>query len=157
MNLTIFESYVVNSEMEWEAAQSGMLNISNLIFDSSVLSSYSSSTDSEKIIPKSKVKPLRIVTLDFESVRQERWDLSLPKLHQHCHYTWLWDSSFSVNINKWITSPVYTAYRCDSNDGFGDSIIIAKKNLIFEEIKINQVDPNSWLLSMLSLSTNLSY
>ena len=111
MNLTIFESYVVNSEMEWEAAQSGMLNISNLIFNSSILSSYSSSTDSEKIIPKSKVKPLRIVTLDFESM--------FDKKDEICHflnYTNIaiilgCETHLSPSISTSELLPLYTQHR----------------------------------------------
>ena len=64
MNLTIFESYVKNSEMEWECAQCDMSNISNLIFDSTI----SSSTESEEIRPKTQVRSLRIVTLTFQSM-----------------------------------------------------------------------------------------
>ena len=41
-----------------------------------------------------------------------------------------------------LLHPVYTAYRCDRDDGYGGSIIITKKNLIIEEIKTNQVNPN---------------
>ena len=79
MNLTIFESYVKNSEMEWECAQCGMPNISNLIFDSTVSSSYSSSINSDKIIPKSKAKSLRIVTLNFQSMFNKKDEMSSPK------------------------------------------------------------------------------
>ena len=45
-----------------------MPNISNSIFDSTISFSYSSSTNSEEIIPKSKAKSLRIVTLNFQSM-----------------------------------------------------------------------------------------
>ena len=45
-----------------------MSNISSSIFDSTISSSYSSNTDSEEIIPKSKAKSLRTVTLNFQSM-----------------------------------------------------------------------------------------
>ena len=45
-----------------------MPNISNSIFDSTISSNYSSSTDSEEIISKSKVKSSRIVTHNFQNM-----------------------------------------------------------------------------------------
>ena len=78
MNLTIFESYVKKSEMECECARCGMPNISNSIFDSTISSNYSSSTDSEEIIPKSKVKSLRIVTHNFQNMFNKKDEI--------CHF-----------------------------------------------------------------------
>ena len=56
-----------------------MPNISNLIFDSTVSFSYSSSINSDKIIPKSKAKSLRIVTLNFQSMFNKKDEMSSPK------------------------------------------------------------------------------
>ena len=47
----------------------------------------------------------------------------------------------SVSTSK-LLPPGYTAYRCNRGHGFGGFIIIAKKNLIIEEIKTNQENPS---------------
>ena len=54
----------------------------------------------------------------------------------------MWDPSLSFSLNKWAPPPVYTTYRCDEDDCYGGSIIIAKKNLIIVEIKTNQMNTN---------------
>lgn len=56
-----------------EHAQCGMPNILNLTIDSTISFSYSSSTDSHEIIPKSKAKIVENCDPQFsEYVQQER-------------------------------------------------------------------------------------
>ena len=120
--------------MEWECAQCGMPNISNSIFDSSISSSYSSSTNSEEIIPKSKAKSLRIVTLNFQSMFNKKDEICHLLNDNNTDFILVCETHLSPSIStSELLPPVYTVYRCDRDDGYGGSIIIAKKNLIIEE------------------------
>ena len=102
-----------------------------------------SSTNSEEIIPKSKAKSLRIVTLNFQSMFNKKDEI--------CHLLNVSNIDIILGCEAHLSPlistsellpPVYIAYRCDRDDGYEGSIIIEKKNLITEKIKTNQVNPN---------------
>lgn len=115
-----------------------MPNISNLIFDSTISSSYSSSTDSDKVIAKPKAKSLRTMTLNFQS-RLNKKDEICQSLNDNnidnilgCEI----HLSPSVSTSD-LLPPVYKLHWCDRDDGYGESIIIAKKSVIIKETKTN--------------------
>ena len=124
--------------MECECAQCDMPNISNSIFDSTISSSYSSSTNSEEIIPKSIAKSLRIVTLNFQSVFSKKDEICLFLNDNNIDIILGCETHIfpSISTSEFLP-PIYTAYRCDRDEGYGGSIIIPKKNLIIVEIKAN--------------------
>ena len=121
--------------MKQECALCGMPNISNLIFDSSISSNYSFITNSEYQSSKSKAKSLRIVTLNFQSMFNKKDEICHLLNGNNIDIILGCETHLSPSIStSELLPPVYTAHRCDRDDGYGGSIIIAKKNLVIEEI-----------------------
>ena len=115
-----------------------MPNMSNLIFEGTMLSGHSSSADSEEMIVKSKAKSLSIMTFHFQSMFNKKDEI----------YHFLNDNNIdnilggkthlfpSVSASE-LLPPVYTAYRCETDNGYGGSIITEKKNLIIKKQKLS--------------------
>ena len=61
---------------------------------------------------------------------------------------------FSISSSEFLP-PVYTAYMCDRDVGYRRSIITAKKDLIIEEFRTNQENPNQ-LVAILNISVIIS-
>lgn len=116
-------------------------NISDLIFDTTISSGYSSNTDSDKVIAKPKAKSLRTMTLNFQS-RLNKKDKICQSLNDNnidnilgCEI----HLPLSVSTSD-LLSPVYTPHWCDRDNGYGESIIIAKKSVIIKETKTNKIN-----------------
>ena len=96
-----------------------------------------------EMIPKPRAKSLRIVTLNFQSMFNKKDEICHLLNDNNTDIILVCETHLSPSIStSELLPPVYTVYRCDRDDGYGGSIIIAKKDLIIEEIKTNQVNPN---------------
>ena len=140
MSSTIFECYKnATIEMQWIYIRCGLPNISASLFDSS-MSSINSSLNLDEDMLRVKSKSLRVVTVNFQSIYNKKDELSSFLIENDIDIVLGSETHLSPSINNTEIPPppMYTCYRRDPADGWGGVIIIIKKSLTVEEIKINK-------------------
>ena len=139
MNSTIFECYAnATIEMQWTCIKCGPPNISVSLFDSS-MSSINSNLNLDDEMLRVKSKYLWVVTFKFQSIYNKKDEVSSFLIENDVDIVLGSKTRLSPSTNSAeILPPTYTSYRRDRADGWGGLIVITKKNLTVEEIKINK-------------------
>ena len=103
------------------------------------MSSITSSVNLGEDMLRVKSKSLRVVTANFQSIYNKKDELNSFLIENDIDIVLGSETHLSPSINNAeILPPMYTSYRRDRADGWGGVIIITKKNLTVEEIKINK-------------------
>ena len=103
------------------------------------MSSINSSVNLGEDMLRVKSKSLRVVTANFQSIYNKKDELNSFLIENDIDIVLRSETHLSPSINNAeILPPMYTSYRRDRADGWGGVIIITKKNLTVEEIKINK-------------------
>ena len=139
MNSTIFECYTnATIEMQWRCIKCGLPNISASLFDSSMPSTNSSLNLDEDML-RVKSKSLKVVTVNFQSIYNKKDELSSYLIENDVEIVLGSETHLSPSVNNAeVLPPMYTSYRRDRADGWVGVIIITKKKLTVEKIKINK-------------------
>ena len=104
------------------------------------MSSINSSLNLDEYILRVKSKSLRVVTVNSQSIYNKNDELSSFLIENDVDIVLGYETHLSPSINNAeILPPMYTSYRRGRADDWGGVIIITKKNLPTEEIKINKV------------------
>ena len=92
-------------------------------------------TGKNKPISKHKAEHLKILVINFQSIRNKKDELTLLLSENDIDIVLGSETHLKENISdNEILHPAYTCYRRD-NDGYGGAIIITKKELIVEEVR----------------------
>ena len=103
------------------------------------MSSIKSSLNLDKDMLRVKSKSLRVATVTFQSIYNKKDELSSFLIEIDIDIVLGSETHLSSSINNaGILPPMNTSYRRDRADGWGGVIIITKKNLTVEKIKINK-------------------
>ena len=138
-NSTTFDCYTnATIEMQWRCIKCGLPNISASLFDSSMPSINSSLNLNEDML-RVKSKSLKVVTVNFQSIYNKKDELSSYLIENDVEIVLGSETHLSPSVNSAeVLPPMYTSYRRDRADGWVGVIIISKKKLTVEEIKINK-------------------
>ena len=94
-----------------------------------------SSLDEIKQLSQRKVKQLRMLTVNFQSIRNKKEELELILINEDIDIVLGSETHLTPCItDSEILNPKYKCYRRDRGDGYGGVIIITKKDLLVEEI-----------------------
>lgn len=126
----MYECYSKHEDLQWICLNCGIPSVNTSLFNSSVSSLESESSD-EQVSPKRKSRMLRIAVINFQGIWGKK------ELFAQC----LLDCKADIVIgsetfldpsikNCEVLPPGFTAYRIDRNDGWGGAIIICKSSLI---------------------------
>lgn len=114
--------------------------MSSSLFDTSI-SSVESNVSADDDIPKIRSKQLRLSVCNFQSIRNKSTLLTNFLIKNNVDVMVGSESHLSsITGNSEILPPTYTATREDRDDGYGGVIIIRKKELKVEEIRMQ--NPN---------------
>ena len=95
----------------------------------------SSKPPPENKISKRKAEQLRVLIVNFQSIRNKKEELEQILTDENIDIVLGSETHLNPSIyNNELLPPNYTCYRKDRTDGYGGVIIITKSDLIVEEI-----------------------
>lgn len=137
MNNSIFDCYATDEKLEWLCIKCGMPNITTSLFDSSLSSNSSndSATPQRNTRQKRKANRLRIFTCNFQSLWNKKAELENTLTTNNIDILIGSETQLECNIGDSEVIPTaYQVFRQDRKDGYGGVIILAKKELIIQEV-----------------------
>ncbi|XP_066931888.1 uncharacterized protein [Clytia hemisphaerica] len=132
----MYDIYQTNNDLEWECCNCGVKNINPSLFDSSLDSSTDSNLSPQRGIPKRTPTQLKLMCINFQSVWGKKEQIEQALFGDNVDIVIGSETHLDSSIkDSEFIPPTYKCYRRDRDDAKGGVIIIAKKDLVIEEVK----------------------
>ena len=135
MSSGMYETYEAATDLVWECCTCGLKNVSTSVFDSLLDSSTDSNLSPQRNNPKRTPSELKIMCINFQSVWGKKEQIEQALSENNVDIVIGSETHLDKSIkDAEFLPPTYKCYRKDRDDTKGGVIIIAKKNLITEEV-----------------------